>query len=84
MIAINEDTANRTCADVVRAVALLRLAVRAVDRLAENSFANTVHPELAMALIESSQSAQRALVILAEADQLLAERVYRSTATSTS
>jgi hypothetical protein len=70
----NEDIASETGADVARAVVLLRVAARAVDRLAESSREITIHPQLGMALIESSQSAQRALVMLTEAKQLLADR----------
>jgi hypothetical protein len=73
----NEDPAGRTWADTARAVALLRLAVRALDRLVGRCGPGTLHPELAMAVIESSQSARRALVTLAEARQLLADRFRR-------
>ena len=64
----------RAWADMARASALLRAVVSAVDRLIGRCLSNTIHPELAMALIESSQSAQRALVMLAEARLLLADR----------
>jgi hypothetical protein len=59
---------------MVRAVGLLRVAVGAGDRLAGRCRSSTFHPELAMGLIETSQSAQRALVMLAQAKQLLADR----------
>ena len=69
----NEEVVGRTWADTVRAVVLLRLAIGALDRLVGRSGAGALHPELAMALIDSSQSAHRALVTLGEARQLLAE-----------
>jgi hypothetical protein len=73
----DESLSDPTWADTVWAVALLRSAVGALDRLAGRAGAGTVHPELAMALIEGSQSTWRALVALAEAKQLLAERCRR-------
>jgi len=69
-----EDAAGPTAADMVRASAVLRVAVSAVDCLVRSSGSTALDPELAMALIESSQSAQRAMVMLAEARQLLADR----------
>ena len=62
---------------MVRAVVALRVAVRAVDRLVSGSRSTALDPQLAMTLIESSQSAQRALVMLSEARQLLADRFAR-------
>ena len=73
----NEDTAALLWADTPRAIALTRVAVRAVDRLVERSRSSTVQPQLAMALIASSQSAQRAPVMLVEATHLLADRFSR-------
>ena len=72
-----ENEAGRNWADMVRAAAVLRVAVSAVDRLVRRSGATASDPELAMALIESSQSAQRALVMLTEARQLLAGHCAR-------
>ena len=69
----NEEVAGRTWADTIRAVVLLRLAIGAIDRLVGPSGAGALHPELAVALIDSSRSAQRALLTLGEARQLLAE-----------
>jgi hypothetical protein len=66
-----ENEAGRSWADMVRAAAVLRVAVSAVDRLVRRFGSTALDPELAMALIESSQSAQRALVMLTEARQLL-------------
>jgi hypothetical protein len=72
-----ENEAGRSWADMVRAAAVLRVAVSAVDRLVRRFGSTGPDPELAMALIESSQSAQRALVMLTEARQLLAGRYAR-------
>jgi hypothetical protein len=72
-----ENEAGRSWVDMVQAAAVLRVAVSAVDRLVRRSGSTAPDPELAMALIESSQSAQRALVMLTEARQLLAGHCRR-------
>jgi hypothetical protein len=73
----NSGVAGPTWADMLRAVALLRWAVGELDRLAGPADAGTAHPQRAMALIESSQSTQRTLVVLTEARQLLGDRFGR-------
>ena len=73
----HEDAAVRAWEDMVRAAGVLRLAVSAVDRLLRRSPSTALDPELSMALIESSQSAQRALVMVSEAKHLLADRFPR-------
>jgi hypothetical protein len=69
----NEDTPALLRAGTLRAIAGARVVARDVDRLVGRSRSSTVQPELSIALIESSQSAQRALVMLMEARQLLDE-----------
>ena len=71
----SDEIAGQTWADMVRALALLRTDVGRVDRLVERCLSSPSHPELAMALIETRHSAQRMLVTLAEARQLLADRL---------
>jgi hypothetical protein len=70
----SEDILALLWADTLRAIAVTRVVVREVDRLIGRSRSSSAQLELSMALIESSQSAQRALVMLVEATQLLAER----------
>jgi hypothetical protein len=72
-----ENEADRSWADMVRVAAVQRVAVSAIDRLVGRFGLTASDSELEMALIESSQSAQRALIMVAEASQLLADRFPR-------
>lgn len=78
-----EHLAARAWADMVRAADMLRAAVNGVGRLVRRTHPTALDPDLVMALIESTQSAQRALVMVSEARHLLADRFPRLSLQST-
>jgi hypothetical protein len=66
----------RTWRDVVRAVAFLRAASKSIDELLGEAGSSARHGQLEVALIETSHSAHRALMMLTEARDLLADRLF--------
>jgi hypothetical protein len=59
--------------DILQTFAYFRAAASTIDRLLQHSGSSSTHPQLAMALIETSQAAHQALVMLAEARELLSD-----------
>ena len=78
MATTNEDLVVRTWRDVLRAIAFLRAASKSIDQLVREPAPTVSHGQLDVALIETSQSAQRALVMLTEARELLADLIFSS------
>lgn len=69
----------QTWRDVLRAVAFLRAASRSIDQLLGEPGSSAHHGQLEVALIQTSLSAQRALVMLTEARELLADLIFEVT-----
>lgn len=74
--ATNEDLVVRTWRDVLRALAFLRAASKSIDQLRGEPGASADHGQLEAALIQTSQSAHRALVMLSEAREVLADLIF--------
>ena len=66
----------RTRRDVLRAVAFLRAAAKSIDQLLGEPGSTAHYGQLEVALIQTSQYAQGALVMLTEARELLADVIF--------
>jgi hypothetical protein len=72
-VTTNEPVAGRERRDVLRAHALLRAGVATVDRVLGHLNNCDADPQVKMALTETSQASHRALVMLTEVREILAD-----------